>query len=87
MTPDKGLRSSECHLNELNETDPIRQVLHDLGSGLGRFDMESQLCGIDCAITRLEQIQRDAETEKRMRGRTYRTLGICAGLALAIVLV
>lgn len=87
MTPDRGLRSGEEHLRELSDKDPIRQVLHDFGAGLGRFDMESQLCGIDCAVARLEQIQKEAESEKRMRGRTYRTLGICAGLALAIVLV
>lgn len=87
MTPDRGLRLAESQLKELTGEDPVRQVLHDLGAGLGRFDLEGQLGGIGCAVARMEQFQKEAEAEKSLRCKTYRALGICAGLALAILLV
>ena len=87
LSADASLRGAEDKLKELQRDDPVKTVLHELGAGLGRFDLESQLNGIQCAIARLEQIQHDAEKDKTVHCRTYRTLGICVGLALAILLI
>lgn len=87
ITPDKVLRAAESHLKELHEEDPVRQVLHDLGVGLGRYELESQLYSIANAEARMERLQAEAEKEKGLRCKTYRMIGVCAGLALAILLV
>lgn len=64
-----------------------RKHLLQLGMTMGRFDLEGQLRGLDgvrqSGRTTLEAMNRDSET--RLRG--YRTLGICAGVALAIILL
>lgn len=58
-----------------------------LGDSLGRFDLQGQLqglCGIreDCKST-LRKLREGRE----QRLRSYQTLGICAGAALAIILL
>ena len=87
MTPEKSLEIASDKLRELSADDPVRMVLHDMALSIGRFDLESQLTGIDCAVARLEEIRNLSEQEKTLRCRTYRALGLCAGLALAILLV
>ena len=87
MMPEKALSLAEDKLRELSEDDPVRTVLRDFALCIGRFDLESQLNGIDNASARLEEIRKLSEQEKKLRCRTYRALGLCAGLALAILLV
>ena len=59
----------------------------DMGKTLGRFDLSGQLKG-------LEQVRRACRTEleslrtnREPRLRNYQTLGLCAGAALAILLI
>lgn len=87
MTPQASLCAAEDKLKELPGEDPVRKILRDLSAELGRFDLDSQLSGIDSAVSRLEEIRRTAEQDKTIRCRTYRALGLCAGLALAILLI
>lgn len=63
----------------------IRRLFLQLGRSLGRFDLEGQLQG-------LEAVRRGCETElaamnqnRDVRLRSYQTLGLCAGAALAIL--
>lgn len=64
-----------------------RENLNLLGSSLGRFDLEGQKSGLDavrCAC------RRDLDTLNQNRDnrlRSYQTLALCTGAALAILLI
>ena len=64
-----------------------RHLLLSLGRSLGRFDLEGQLQGIEAirheAALTLDKLTKDRE----VRLRSYQTLGLCAGAALAILLL
>lgn len=62
-------------------------MLHLLGTSLGRFDLDGQLKGLEhvrqeCRV-RLNKLSNNAE----VRLRSYQTLGLCAGAALVILLM
>ena len=57
-----------------------RQLLVELGRCLGKFDLEGQSMGLR---SDLQGLQKD----QALRLRGYRTLGICAGAALVIILL
>lgn len=62
-------------------------LLGELGATLGEFDLPGQLRGIDMTI---ESARRELEalSENRThRLRSYQTLGLCAGAALAILFI
>lgn len=58
-----------------------------LGSSLGRFDLQGQLRGLDSVRgfcrTKIAELSRNRDT----RIRSYQTLSLCAGAALAILLI
>ena len=58
-----------------------------LGKTLGRFDLTGQLSGIESVI---QLCRRDLDgllSNQDVRLRSYRTLGICAGIALVILFI
>lgn len=63
------------------------KMLRMLGKSLGKFDLSGQLSGIslvrEACAENLARISRD----RAERLRSYRTLGICAGIAIAILLI
>lgn len=65
----------------------LRQMLLTLGITLGRFDLDGQLKDLEEIRTscreQMEYLRRDQDN----RFRSYRTLGLCAGAALAILLL
>ena len=65
----------------------VREGFRLLGQNLGRFDLDGQLKGIesvrDYCDRELEALGRNREE----RLRSYQTLGLCAGAALAILFV
>lgn len=65
----------------------LRRPLVSLGKSLGRFDLPGQLRGLEGAregcCRQLEELR--AGREPRLR--SYRTLGLCAGGALVILLL
>ena len=87
QTPSEVLRTAEVHLKELEHDDSVKEILRDFSAGLGKFDLQTQLQSIEGAITRLDFVYRAIEQEKNVRCRTYRMLGLCAGIALAIILI
>ncbi len=87
LTPLTAMEQASSQMTELPPADPVRQVLKDLGTGLGQFDLESQLQELELALNRLTEIRIHADKERTIRCRTYQTLGVCAGLALAILLI
>ena len=61
------------------------EILKELSKTLGRFDLNGQLKGIDSVramcCRELERLSQNRE----QRLRSYQTLGLCAGAALAIL--
>ena len=64
-----------------------REAFRILGASLGRFDLDGQLKGLEnvrsCCRRELDRLSCDREE----RLRSYQTLGICTGAALAILFV
>lgn len=65
----------------------VQEAFRLLGTGLGRFDLDGQLRGLkqvqDYCSRELEVMSRNREE----RLRSYQTLGLCAGAAIAILFV
>lgn len=65
----------------------IQKAVCIMGASLGRFDLDGQLMGLDAVREycreQLETMGKDRDT----RLRSYQTLGLCAGAALAILFV
>lgn len=66
---------------------PEREVLGQLGEILGRYDVEGQRQAIAYVRRRLELLLRQAEEERRSRGRAYLASGVAAGLCSAVILL
>ncbi|MBQ7566306.1 MAG: stage III sporulation protein AB [Oscillospiraceae bacterium] len=65
----------------------IADVLSDLFRDLGRQDIKSQTAVLELAISRIRLISQDLTQTGRERSRVYRTLGVCAGISLAVILI
>lgn len=61
--------------------------LRRLGRTLGRFDLNGQIQGLEAARASCRQALTGLTDNAPARHRTYRTLGFCAGAALAILLL
>ena len=86
IAPDAG-----CCMNaavaEASLSQGTKQLLRNLGRSLGRFDLEGQLQGINAVKEEAEQLLDKLEKDRDVRLRSYQTLGLCAGAALAILLL
>ena len=65
----------------------VRRLLVQLGHTLGRFDLAGQLQGIQSVQKRCEDTLENIRKHRDEQLRSYQTLGICAGAALAIILI
>lgn len=77
-----------CVWEVLQRVDPepsLRRHLRDLGAMLGRFDLPGQLRGLDAAIQSAGDALRCVRDGAEERRRSFQTLGLCAGAALAIL--
>lgn len=78
----------ELALKDTGELPPrIRDHLLSLGRNLGRFDLDGQLKGLEAVRS---ECRRDLEgicANRDVRLRNYQTLGLCAGAALAVLLI
>lgn len=65
----------------------VRRAFEIMGTSLGRFDMDGQVKGLETvrAYCRRELEGMSANRDSRLR--SYQTLGLCAGAALAILFV
>ncbi len=68
---------------------PSRTSSHllELGNLLGVFDMEGQQKGLQSIMSDCQWELDELRENRKQRARNYQTLGICAGLALAILLI
>lgn len=80
-----------CMRAAISKTDKLTEITKQnlllLGKTLGRFDLQGQLSGISSVV---QLCQRDLDgllNNQDVRLRSYRTLGICAGVALVILFI
>ena len=72
-------------LTKLEPPKELRRLLSELGATLGRFDLPGQLRGLESAIRSTEEALRRIRDGAAERRRSYETLGLCAGAAMAIL--
>ena len=58
-----------------------------LGKSIGRFDLEGQVKGLESVRQDCRRYLDKLTTDREPRLRSYQTLGLCAGAALAILFV
>lgn len=81
---------SASFLSEVNNRDlprRIRRNLKQLGQCLGRYDLEGQLQGLEAVRQQCRKDLKELESNSVQRLRSYQTLALCAGFALAILLL
>ena len=64
-----------------------RRCLKNLGSSLGRFDLEGQIQGLQSVCSQCRQHLEQLQENRSDRLRSYQTLALCAGFGLAIILI
>lgn len=68
-----------------NLTQKTGDTLRSLGRTLGRFDLEGQVIGLENARHNCRNILEKLSENREVRLRSYQTLSLCAGAALAIL--
>lgn len=63
----------------------LRRLLLQLGHTLGKFDLPGQLRGLQSVRLGCEEELKKLGRDRDQRLRSYQTLGLCAGAALAIL--
>lgn len=64
-----------------------KECLLELGRSLGKFDLQGQLAGLDAIRQTCRRKLKELENNKDVRLRSYQTLGLCTGAAIAILLI
>lgn len=64
----------------------LRNMRH-LAKSMGRFDLQGQLSGIHSVTELCKRDLEGLQNNQEVRLRSYRTLGICAGIALVILFI
>ena len=64
-----------------------QEALVHLGQSMGRFDMHGQLKGLDNARDECKRKLENLTANQQARLRSYQTLALCAGAAIAILFV
>lgn len=72
-------------LLKLQPSKLLHRQMQELGTTLGRFDLPGQLRGLESAIRSAEEAIRSIRDGAADRRRSYQTLGLCAGAAVAIL--
>lgn len=65
----------------------LKKIIIDLFDALGRQDVYAQIRAIDMAQQRTQSALQSLESEKKDRCRTYRVISVCAGIAIAVILI
>ena len=87
ISPNAG-RCMAAVLDRLGNVDSLLQtVLLEFGSNLGRFDLSGQLRGLENTRNICREKVEQLTQNKDGRLRSYQTLGLCAGAAIAILFV
>ena len=63
----------------------LSEPVNDLGKTLGRFDLDGQIRGLESTRHGCRQALEALTLHREERLRSYQTLGLCAGAAVAIL--
>lgn len=65
----------------------VQTILEELVSGLGKFDLSGQIRTLESIRTRCNRELTQMEADRVQQTRSYQTLGLCAGAALAVLFI
>lgn len=68
-------------------TGRVEKAICIMGATLGRFDLDGQLLGLESVRNYCREQLDEMSKDRDARLRSYQTLGLCAGAALAILFV
>lgn len=85
--PDVGSCVRQGLLESPNLPERTVRAMETLGATLGRFDLPGQIAGIESVRTQCRQELESLRKNRDERLRSYQTLGLCAGAALAILFI
>ena len=85
ISPDAGCCINAALAALPNLSPDIRNLVKKLGKTLGRFDLPGQLRGLQAVRRETMQVLDKLTANQDTRLRSYQTLGLCAGAALAIL--
>ncbi len=81
-------RCMEAVVGKLGDMEnTLQESLFELGRKLGTFDLAGQVQGLNSTRQMCEAILSQLSKNRDSRMRSYQTLGLCAGAALAILFV
>lgn len=83
--PERCMASVLGRSKDLEEV--VSEALMELGSNLGKFDLEGQLRGLNQTKAFCKDRLNALTQNKTQRLRSYQTLGLCAGAAIVILFV
>ncbi len=72
-------------LSTIKVPGPVAECLNLLGTSFGRFDLQGQLAGLEATAALCRRDLDQLRQNRDMRLRNYQTLGLCAGVVLAIL--
>ena len=87
VSPDVSscMAAALCAVPELPSK--IRQLFQELGKTLGTFDLPGQLKGFEGLRLNCSSELSAMQKNRDVRLRSYQTLGLCAGAALAVLFI
>lgn len=65
----------------------LRYLCSELGHSLGVYDLPGQLTGLESVYKNCQRVLENLECNRELRIRSYQTLGVCAGVALAVIFI
>lgn len=85
VSPDAGACMYAALSKQRSLPEKAGDCLLQFGSSLGNFDLPGQIRGIE-AVERSAELELDMlRSNRELRCRSYRTLGLCAGSALVVL--
>lgn len=85
MNPKEALKKAARETEKLRDED--RELIYDYADGLDAEDVGAQTANVSLLITRLECRIREAEEERGIKSRLYKSGGALAGIGLVILLL
>lgn len=83
--------ASSCMESALRDTDlsytHLSKLLSLLGNSLGRFDLAGQISSLNTVRQQCKQEFLILRSDQHSRIRSYRVLGLCAGISLVLLLI
>ena len=80
-------RQALAQTQGLSLSSAARGTILSLFDSLGRYDLEGSVQALDLALSRLREEAKALQNSAAARCRTYLTLGVCTGLAAAVILI